>query len=584
MIRKIYSTCPTFKNSGFSNGINLFVADKTNKSTDKQTRNSAGKSTIIDIVHFIFGADIKDRTFAKNEKIKDTIFHIELEQNDSIFTVSRDVSKPSKIFFDKTVDKNLFTNLKLKKDEGTDLFYTSNTEWKKAIGTYYFSIPEIDSTYIPSFRAILSYFVRLESSGGMGEPSENSSRQNLYDQQINLSFLFGLDWTLSQKLQISRDKEKTLRELKKTLKDGVLGDFIESSASLRSKIALLEGKVKEIQSNIQNFNLLPEYKNYEIELIQLNFSINDKINKNTIDKELLKSIQDSITEASSPSYESLEKLYQETLSVFPLTVKKRFDEVEKFNDSVIRNRKLYLEAELNRLTSEIDSRNKEIEKLAKKQKELMNLLKTHGALEQYTILTESLVKKQSELEDLKKKQETALDIENMKPRLEMERAELSMRMNQNIAENEENISNAVQRFGNISSELFEDAGLLTVENTQNGIKIGVSKQGDRSKGINSMQIYCFDMTMITILKERGENIDFLIHDSHLFEAVDSRQVAKALEIGKKLSEQYDFQYIVTMNSDQIPYEHLSKDFDVESIIVEPRLTDTDDGCLFGFRF
>lgn len=99
-----------------------------------------------------------------------------------------------------------------------------------------------------------------------------------------------------------------------------------------------------------------------------------------------------------------------------------------------------------------------------------------------------------------------------------------------------------------------------------------------------MQIYCFDMTLISLLREQGEKIDFLIHDSHLFDPVDSRQVAHALVTGKSLADQYNFQYIVTMNSDQIPYEYLPKEFDVNSVIVEPRLTDTDDGGLFGFRF
>jgi hypothetical protein len=39
-----------------------------------------------------------------------------------------------------------------------------------------------------------------------------------------------------------------------------------------------------------------------------------------------------------------------------------------------------------------------------------------------------------------------------------------------------------------------------------------------------------------------------------------------------------------MNSDQIPYNYLPDDFNIDSVIVEPRLTDKDDGGLFGFRF
>jgi uncharacterized protein YydD (DUF2326 family) len=70
----------------------------------------------------------------------------------------------------------------------------------------------------------------------------------------------------------------------------------------------------------------------------------------------------------------------------------------------------------------------------------------------------------------------------------------------------------------------------------------------------------------------------------LFDSVDSRQVARALVTGRDFATRYNFQYIVTMNSDQIPYSDLPKDFNINSMIATPQLTDTDGGGLFGFRF
>lgn len=499
--------------------------------------------------------------------------------------ISRGASKPSRVYFDKRIDIDLDMNLDLERDEELGLYYSSVTDWKKAAGEYLFSIPSSStSKYSPSFRAVFSYLVRREVSGGMMEPKKNARQQQPYDEQVNLSFLIGLDWTLSSDFQVLRDKEKALKELKKSLKQGLLDTLVESPANLRSQIAVLEGKIKDAQANLSTFNLLPEYRQYENELTQINIEIKTCIDKNTIENELLKSLEDSIGEAASPSYDSLQELYQESMQVFPEIVKKRFEEVQTFHDSVIKNRKLYLEAEIARVKNSIADRGKAIAQLTQRQTFVMDLLHTHGALEQYNKLNSDLLKKQAELEDLKKKLKTAMDIEDAKPRLDMERAALTLKIGQNIEENNNRISKAIQRFESISSTLFEKTGLLTVENTANGIAIDVTKQGDKSKGIKSMQIYCFDMTLISLLREKGENIDFLIHDSHLFDAVDSRQVAHALVTGKALAAQYNFQYIVTMNSDQIPYEYLPEDFDVDSIIAQPRLTDTDDGGLFGFRF
>ena len=177
-----------------------------------------------------------------------------------------------------------------------------------------------------------------------------------------------------------------------------------------------------------------------------------------------------------------------------------------------------------------------------------------------------------------------MDIEDAQPRLDIERAALTLRIGENINENCDRIARAVQRFEMISSTLFEKTGLLTVENTSNGISIDVSKQGDKSKGIKSMQIYCFDVSMLSLLRENGEHIDLLVHDSHLFDPVDSRQVAHALTTGKEFAEEFKFQYVVTMNSDEIPYDYIPEDFDLEASIINPRLSDADEGGLFGIRF
>lgn len=586
MIKRVFSTHTKFKAPCFHTEMNLLIVDKTEKSTVKQTRNSAGKSSLIEIINFIFGADNDKGAFYNKEAFADDLFCVELEYNGVSFVVSRGASKKSRIYFDKRIDIDLHFDIDLERDDELQLYYSSVSDWKKILGDYFFSISAIDAgtKYNPSFRSLFSYFVRKETSGGMMEPKKNARQQQPYDEQINLSFLLGLDWTLSSEFQVIRDKEKALKELKTSLKQGYLDTVVESSANLRSRIAVLEGKIGEMQANLKSFNLLPEYRQYENELTRISIELKTCIDKNTIENELLKSLEDSIGEASSPDYDSLQQLYQESLQVFPEIVKKRFDEVQVFHDSVIRNRKLYLKAEIDRVKASIAERSGTISALTQRQTFIMDLLQTHGALEQYNKLNSDLLKKQAELEDLKKRLKTATDIEDAQPHLNMERAALTLKIGQNIEENNGRISKAIQRFESISSTLFEKTGLLTVENTANGIAIDVSKQGDKSKGIKSMQIYCFDMTLISLLREQGSNIDFLVHDSHLFDPVDSRQVAHALVTGRDLARKYNFQYIVTMNSDQIPYDYLPEDFNVDAMIVPPRLTDTDDGGLFGFRF
>jgi uncharacterized protein YydD (DUF2326 family) len=100
-----------------------------------------------------------------------------------------------------------------------------------------------------------------------------------------------------------------------------------------------------------------------------------------------------------------------------------------------------------------------------------------------------------------------------------------------------------------------------------------------------MEIFCVDMMLARLGAERGVGPGFLAHDSQLFDGVDARQKAHALEYGAELSGKYGFQYLVTMNSDDLPTDELSSDFGVDRFVLPQRLTDrTADGGLFGIRF
>lgn len=58
MIHHIFSTLPSFKNLGdLKPGLNVLLAQKTEGATSKQTRNRAGKTSFVELVHFLLGAD-----------------------------------------------------------------------------------------------------------------------------------------------------------------------------------------------------------------------------------------------------------------------------------------------------------------------------------------------------------------------------------------------------------------------------------------------------------------------------------------------------------------------------------------------
>src|SRR5437588_4268286 len=103
---------------------------------------------------------------------------------------------------------------------------TSNEEWKSILGDRWFQLTDDEGRGGPSFRSLFSYFVRRQEAGGFDDPFEHMRQQQRSDQQVNLSYLLGLDWKIPQEWQKVRDQERSLRELRKAVSEGVFGETI----------------------------------------------------------------------------------------------------------------------------------------------------------------------------------------------------------------------------------------------------------------------------------------------------------------------------------------------------------------------
>jgi uncharacterized protein YydD (DUF2326 family) len=136
------------------------------------------------------------------------------------------------------------------------------------------------------------------------------------------------------------------------------------------------------------------------------------------------------------------------------------------------------------------------------------------------------------------------------------------------------------------SELYDDRqGRFVVDATDNGPEFRISIVGDRGGGISNVEIFCFDFALLKLVTKRLGGPGFLVHDSHLFDGVDERQIAAALLLGFRATQGKGLQYIVTMNSDVFDRLSLSDEIDRDEVVLPTRISDeTETGGLFGFRF
>lgn len=213
----------------------------------------------------------------------------------------------------------------------------------------------------------------------------------------------------------------------------------------------------------------------------------------------------------------------------------------------------------------------------------LGVLQTHGALEEYTRLQELYLEGRSNLNDINQRIDELKKVEEGKSSLRIEKEVLKQRTRQDYEERHTQAERAIALFNSNSQALYDAPGTLAINVGQSGFQFNVEIERDRSEGIGKMKIFCYDLMFAQLWSQRKPSPNILIHDSTLFDGVDERQVALALELAARESERLGFKYICALNSDMVPSTEFSSGFNFDSF-VRLRLTDDEVGNLLGISF
>ena len=97
MIHRLSSSLTSFKTLTLKLGLNVLVAKKEEGASEKQTRNRAGKSSVIEIVHFLMGSDAGKDSLFRSEALVNESFGIEFDLGGERLYVARSGLQKSKI-------------------------------------------------------------------------------------------------------------------------------------------------------------------------------------------------------------------------------------------------------------------------------------------------------------------------------------------------------------------------------------------------------------------------------------------------------------------------------------------------------
>ncbi len=281
---------------------------------------------------------------------------------------------------------------------------------------------------------------------------------------------------------------------------------------------------------------------------------------------------------------ALEKLYEESGLIFSDAVKRTLSEAKEFHEKIVLNRRDFLQTKVERIERSINEREGRIKQLTEERAALLEILRTHGALQEMTKLQERNVAIKGKLDRVQSRIREVKDLKVRKRDVKIAKTELVKVAEQDYEQRRSVWSATVRLFNDHSQVLYELPGKLIIDIGDTGYKYQVEIERSGSEGIGKMKIFCFDLTLLQLQLQKPGRMDFLIHDTLIFDAVDTRQRARALELASQITNESGAQYICTMNSDMVPRSDFTKEFDFDRHV---RLTLTDaspTGSLLGFRF
>ena len=582
IIRALRADRKSFRTVRLKSGANIVLADRVPDSDKRITRNGSGKTAILEIVSFCLGGHMGETL--RKKAVKDWSFTLDAEQGGRAFSITR---KTGENVVEMSGDTDAWPG-HLAGDTvlARDGMRIGVDECRQKLGRMLYGLVSCHGLrYRPTFGSLVSYCVRRGGRhGGYGLPFQCARMQPAASVQVNNAYMLDLDWEIGARLRELADRKRQLRELEKNTSGGVLPDLVCGIGDLEAILIRLEDRERRERDAIDRFRVHDQYADLEREANALTESIhtlvNEKFSLGTTSEMCLRSIE----EENDVKPEHLLDVYKDAGVLFPDLIKRELDAVRAFHTAIVRNRRDFLASEIERLGAEAKKKGGEIDAMGARRASIMETLQTHGALEELAMM------QARHNETLAEQADAANKLAQLR-RLGDERADIDAKMSAlrrdaeiDFDERRSARKRAILAFSDHSNRLYKAPGKLVID-IKNGLyRFDVEIERSNSSGIDRMKIFCYDMMLAGLWAGRPASPGFLVHDSDLFEGVDSRQTAKALQVAEAESREGQFQYICTMNTDDVPADYFDRGFGFDSLVAMT-LTDKDaDGGLLGIRF
>ncbi len=546
----------------FRKGINLIV----DESGEHITGNSVGKTTVLKLIDFCFGAD-KKNIWVDPENKKDVYKLVKdyLINNEILITLCLSENLDDENAPEIYIERNFLSSASkvIRKINGTHYI---DDEFEGELSNLLF--PEHTSEK-PTFRQIISHNIRYK------DLSINNTLKTLdrYTSDAEYEtlhlFLLGCEFTKGNK------KQEILLGIKQenTFKNRL--EKVQTKSAYETTLSLIENEIEELNHKKSTLNI---NENFEADLDKLN-QLKYKINKSSsqtsklnIRKELIIEANDSLSStASDIDLAQLHQIYSQFTGAVE-GIQKSFEDLVSYHNQMIEEKQKFITKELPVLEQKIKEEKNSLEKLLEEEKKVSMILSKSDSFEELESIVVSLNEKyrnKGEYENI------IQQLDEVEGNLKTFNDELSTIDNELFSDDFETIVKTQlnkfnKHFSATSDLLYGEQFALKYDKVTN-------RKGQRlykfsafntnfSSGKKQGEISCFDIAYTLFADE--ENIPcmhFILNDKK--ELMHDNQLVKIAE----LVNQNSIQFVASILQDKLPSELNKEEYFIIKLSEEDKL-------------
>ena len=508
-------------------GISLIVAKKRTEN-ERNTYNSVGKSLSIALVHFCLASN---KVPAFEEQLSDWEFYLDFEINGELYTSKRVSNQQGVIFLN---DKEMKLD-----------------DFRIYLAEKVFGV--ITPVKYLTFRPLISRFIRPER-GSYDLYSIYIKKEEDYPRLLNNAYLLGLDINKVVKKYDLKEQFDLVKELGTSIqKDPVLKSFFLKdgvSENIEIKIVELEKKISGLQANIEGFVIAEDYNEIKKDADAISNNLRALRNHAAKIRIVIENLEKSLKVKPDISQKRLENFYAEARIQLSDMVVKKIEEVEAFNARILDNRTVSLLKEKQDFESQLSEIEKKISYWGRQEDEKLQYLNSHGALDDYTQLTNLLAEYKMSLSKIQQYKQLIKEYKTRQEEVKKDFANENFATVKYLGEIEPLIKKNILTFQSLTEQFYDGKSSgITIENNDklNMLRFDIKAkiEDDTGDGVNEVRTFCYDWTILK--SQYNHHVKFLFHDSRLLSENDPRQVATMLRIAHYECQKNDFQYILSIN-------------------------------------